>query len=197
MNASRNRITSILVQIVSIALLPLALSACTGAAAETASARQTTTPPQDKSALIERLETAKQIDWKDSQDQSVALITRGDFLVQMDKANAAIEKLTNDYEVPRSQIQDALWIPPKSISTQVRERLIQQLHVARQHDDRNEQQMLNADSYDHMDFPANTAIFDLQKERATDVANDLKAGDVLPWGEIKSALYVPPLPSWA
>lgn len=153
--------------------------------------------PQEKSALIERLEAARATDFKYSGDLSIELVYRGDFIVQMNKADAAIQALRDGTPVTSQQLAEALLVPPTSISPEQRDQLIERLKAARLADDRNEQQMLNADSYDNMDFPADTWLFDSQKENVDRILKQLESGETVSWLAIERALYVPPVPSWA
>jgi hypothetical protein len=170
----------------------LALSAC---AQMTANAP--TAPPlslRDKSDLIERLEVAKREDWNGAMDPKVSPVTETDFLSQMNKADRAIKELTHGFDVPPEEISDALWIPPKSITANENARLIQELRVAEQQDDHNEQRMLNMAAWSDNVAPVDTIQFDQQKELADGVIKDLEIGEGVSWSTIKQALYVPPSP---
>jgi hypothetical protein len=54
------------------------------------------TTPSQASQSIDRLASAKQLDWQDALDPSVASVTRDDFLAQMTKADRVI-KLTTQW----------------------------------------------------------------------------------------------------
>jgi hypothetical protein len=110
----------------------------------------------------------------------------------MNSAERVIKELAHDFEVPRQQIADALWVPPKSITSEERERLIRQLQEAKRADDHNEQEMLNDSAWTDLAAPVDTATFDLQKELVDSVVEDLEIGEGVHWSTIKDALYVPP-----
>jgi hypothetical protein len=154
----------------------------------------TPAPYQNKAALVEELQTAKHEDWTNALDPRVAPSERGDFLDQMNKADRAIKELTHGFEVPQYKIDDALVIPPKSLSAAQRARLIRRLQDAVQQDDHNEQVMLNDEAWSNSAFPADTSRFDQQKELANGVIKDLEIGEDVHWSAIKDALVVPQSP---
>jgi hypothetical protein len=172
-------------------LLSIQLSACAGSVA------QTQTPPvriQNTEALVEELQDAKRLDWTSARDPRVRPSEEEDFLDQMNKADRAIKELTHGFEVSRSEVDDALLIPPKSISESQRVRLIRQLQDAVEQDDRNEQEMLNDLAWSDSAAPADTFKFDQQKELANGVIKDLEIGEDVHWSTIKEALVIPQNP---
>jgi hypothetical protein len=98
------------------------------------------------------------------------------------------------FAVPQSEIDAALWTPPKHITAEERANLIAQLRQARQQDDHNEQQMLNDLAWGNSRAPADTEIFDLQKAQVDRVVKDLEIGAPVHWTDIKQALVVPSSP---
>jgi hypothetical protein len=102
-------------------LLPLiALPACT----ETAPASTAALSSEQRSELIERLQAAKKLGSQYARDPDVTPVTEEDFLDQLNKADTVIKEVTHRFEAPRQQIADALWVPPKSITPEERQRLI-------------------------------------------------------------------------
>ena len=178
-------------QYLSAILLSILLSACAPLAAHLPTPTMTT---MNKAALVEELESAKRQDWTSALDPHVAPSEEEDFLDQMNKADRAIKELTHGFEVPQSEIAEALVIPPKSLSSNKRTQLIQQLQDAVQQDDRNEQAMLNDLSWSNSVAPADTIKFDQQKALAESVIKDLKIGEDVHWSTIKEALVVPQSP---
>jgi len=171
--------------------LSILLSAC----AQSASHLHTpTTATQNKYALVEELEWAKRQDWSNALDPHVATSEKEDFLDQMNKADRAIKELTHGFEVPESEIDEALVIPPKSLSSNERKQVIQQLQDAVQQDDRNEQAMLNELAWSDSVAPMDTFTFDQQKALAESVIKDLEIGEDVHWSTIKEALVVPQSP---
>jgi hypothetical protein len=151
-------------------------------------------PKQNKAALVEELETAEREDWNNALDPRVAPSEREDFLDQMNKANRAIRELTHGFEVPEAEVDDALVMPPKSLSAARRLLLIRRLQDAVRQDDHNEQAMLNDLAWSDSAFPADTAKFDQQKELANEVIKDLEIGEDVHWSTIGKALVVPQSP---
>jgi hypothetical protein len=149
---------------------------------------------QQTSKLVQQLETAKQTDWNAALDPSVSTVRRGTFLNQMNKADLASKELSHGFTVPQSEIEDALWVPPKHISPEERAQLIRQLKQTRQQDDQNEQNMLNDLAWSRSAAPADTTIFDGRKEEVDKVVMDLEIGAPVHWSAIKEALVVPASP---
>ncbi len=143
---------------------------------------------------MRRLESAKQSDWAAANDPTVSPIRQGTFLNQMNKVDRAIEELNHGFIPPQSEINDALWSPPKHISPAERAQLIEQLKQARQQDNRNEQQMLNDLAWSRSDAPADTATFDRRKQQIDQVIKNLEIGAPVRWSAIKEALVVPASP---
>jgi hypothetical protein len=152
------------------------------------------TTTKNKAALVEELESAKQQDWNSALDPDVAPSEEGDFLDQMNKADRAIKELTHGFQVPQAEIDEALVIPPKSLSSKKRLQLIRQLSDAVQQDDRNEQAMLNDLAWSDSVAPADTIRFDQQKALAESVIKDLEIGEDVHWSTIREALVVPQSP---
>lgn len=166
--------------------LLIMLSAC----AQTAAATPAAISPRQRTELIQRLETAKQSDWKDAVDSKNDSVVEDDFLDQMNKADRAIRELSNGFGVSQSEIDDALWVPPKSISPEQRADLIRQLKDAVQQDDRNEQAMMNDIAWANSDAPVDTVTFERKKAFADNVLEELEIGEEVHWSEIKEALQV-------
>ncbi len=179
-----------------IRLVPafLLLLAAGSAVAGNPQALATVQSPQPNSDLIRQLETAKKTDWDEAQDPGVSTIRQGTFLNQMNKADRAIKELSHGFTVPQSEIDDALWTPPKRITAQERAQLIEQLKQAREQDDRNEQRMLNDLAWTNSRAPADTEIFDERKKQIDSVIKNLEIGAPVHWSDIKQALVVPSSP---
>jgi hypothetical protein len=173
-----------------VLFVPLLLSACVGSAEQS----QTPAPIASKESLLAELSAAKRKDWASALDPHVAPSEEEDFLDQMNKADRAIRELTHGFEVPQSEIDEALVIPPKSLPETQRVQLIRQLQDAVQQDDRNEQAMLNDLAWSDSVAPADTFKLDQQKELANSVIKDLEIGEDVHWSTIKQALVVPQSP---
>jgi hypothetical protein len=149
---------------------------------------------QSRANLIQQLQRARQSDWQSANDPYVSPIRQGTFLNQMNKAERVIEELDHGFTPAQSEIDDALWAPPKHISPEERAHLIEQLKLARAQDDRNEQEMLSDLAWSRSSAPADTALFDGQKQQVDQVIKDLEIGAPVRWSAIKAALVVPTSP---
>lgn len=150
--------------------------------------------PQLRSDLIQQLEGARNSDWDAALDPAVSPVRQQTFLNQMNRADRVIKELTHGFTASRSEINDALWVPPKHITAEERADLIEQLERARRQDDQNEQRMLNDQAWTESSAPADTATFDQRKARVDRVLKDLEIGVPVHWSDIKQALVVPPSP---
>jgi hypothetical protein len=160
-----------------IAVLFSSLALCACAQTVTEAPASFSLSPQEKSELIERLDMAKRADWSDALDPSVAPVTQEDFLSQMNKADRVIKELKHGFPVPREEIADALWIPPKSIRPGERTHLIGELQEAEREDDHNEQLMLISSAWTDSVAPVDTMVFDQQELLVESVVKDLEIGE--------------------
>jgi hypothetical protein len=109
----------------------------------------TLSPEMGHAELIQRLKAARMTDENAARDPTVSPVRQGTFLNQMDKADRAIKELEHGFAVSRSEINDALWCPPKHITPQLRAQFIEQLQQAKHQDNVNEQQMLFDSAWGH------------------------------------------------
>jgi hypothetical protein len=150
--------------------------------------------PQEAPQLIQQLNAAKKADWDAALDPSVSPVREETFLNQMNKADRASKELSHGFPVPLTEINDALWAPPKHMSPEERTQLIQELKQARQQDDQHEQNMLNDLVWSRSIAPADTIVFDQRKQQVDRVVKDLEIGAPVHWTAIKQALIVPQSP---
>jgi hypothetical protein len=138
--------------------------------------------------IVRKLEAAKELDKSNASAPGVGEIAMEDFLEQAQKADIAIKELRHGFEVPRAQIEDALWAPPRSLSPEQRTALIRGVRQERR-TDRNEQRMLT--DWFHSGWPADTATFDQQKHLDDSVIKELEIGEDVHWSQIREAMQVP------
>ena len=162
---------------ISIAISLLCLSSCANLSP--------TVSPQERTDLIERLQEARQTDLTNAMDSQLGPDAVGDYMIQAEKAEKAINDLNASPYVPRSEMADALFVPPKHISPELRASLIEQLERAQALDDERWRENLGGWN------PTLTEDFNIQSMRAKRVANDLKTGTPVSWTEIRQAMYVP------
>ncbi len=173
--------------------LAFALSACEQNTASFAAQRKAHAVEQAPSTaqttqLIKRLQVAKELDQSNSFDADLTPTRREDFTVQAAKADRALKELQHGFAVDSGEIEDALDIPPRHLTPVQRAQFIQQLQQAKALDDQREQEIL---IYWEDDEPAERSKFEVQAQRAADVAKDLQLGESVHWSDIKQALYVP------
>jgi hypothetical protein len=147
-------------------------------------------PTQPNSALIQRLEAAKNADWNAAQDPSISTVRQETYLNQMNKSDRVIKELTHGFAVSQAKVDDALWTPPRHITAEERASLIEQLREARRQDERNEQQMLNDAAWSNSRGPADTAVFDQRKAQIDSVLKNLEIEAPVHWSDIHQALVV-------
>jgi hypothetical protein len=169
------------------------LSACEQNTASFAAQRKTYAADQAAAAEqtaqeIKRLQVAKELDESDALDSDLTPTRRQDFTVRAAKADRAIRELQHGFPVENGEIEEALDIPPRHLTPVKRAQLISQLQQAKALDDKRAQEIL---LYWHDDEPAVRSEFDLQSERAGEIAKDLELGESVHWGDIRQALYVP------
>jgi hypothetical protein len=156
-------------------LLSLALCACGQAGASL----------QQRSLMIEQLQTAKRLDERNARDPKTDLTQMIDSTGQAAKADLSIAALKAGVEVPPPEIQDALDVPPTSLSQDTKTELIRELEEAEQRDN------LRAQALD----PGNDWLawhsYREQRDTADSVIHALKGGEEVPWSEIQQALQVP------
>jgi hypothetical protein len=140
---------------------------------------------QQQALLIGKLEAAKEIDFQNVRDGNSDKVQANDSIYQATKAQKVIEQLQQGQQVPQPEIDDALDVPPESLSRDSREEMIKELLTAEEYDELGEQthdpgnDWLAWDSYRE------------QSHRAGEISKALKVGVDVPWSQIQEALRVP------
>ncbi len=114
----------------------------------------------------------------------------GDYMTQAGKAETAINDLSQHSNVPKSEISDALFVPPKHLSSAQRAELITQLEQAKARDD--EIWRTHLGGWD----PILTTDCTIQGKRVERVVNKLETEKPVSWSEINEAMYVPNENAW-
>jgi hypothetical protein len=170
------------------ALLLLALTlACLSSCATSDSSRMT---PQERVQLIGELQDVRQTDLKDALDTELGPAAAGDYMTQAEKADKVINDLSDNSDVSKLEISDALFIPPKHLSAAQRTQLIGQLEQAKARDDE-----IYRDHLGGWD-PILTEDCNIQGIRVDRVVNDLKTQRSVSWSEINQAIWVPDEAAW-
>jgi len=141
---------------------------------------------EQRDALIEQLENAKRTDLQEALAPGIMPIPQGDFMISAGMANTAIEKLRHDEYISQAEIDEALVVPPKSLSIEERTYLIQQLEAAIAMD--------NQGFNDYPRDPVKEEDFQVQARMAEQTVKQLRNGDTVSWWAIQRALYIPSEP---
>ncbi len=147
-------------------------------------------PPKERAQLIEQLQDARQTDLRDAMDTGLGPAAAGDYMTQAGKAEMAISDLSEHSNVPRSEISDALFVPPKHLSSAQRVELIKQLEQAKALDDGIWRTHLGG--YD----PILTEDCNVQGMRIDRVVNKLETDRPVWWSLIDEAIVVPNEFAW-
>jgi len=166
-----------------IVLSLLCLSSCSNA-------DSSVIPPKERAQVIEQLQEARQTDLKNAMDTALGPDAAGDYMMQAGKAETAIDDLSQHSNVPKSEISDALFVPPKHLSPAQRAELITQLEQAKVRDDQIWHNHLGG--WD----PILTTDCTIQGERVERVVNKLETEKPVSWSEINEAMYVPNENAW-
>ncbi|HUO04049.1 MAG TPA: hypothetical protein VMU16_02515 [Candidatus Binataceae bacterium] len=142
--------------------------------------------PNQRPEVIEQLQAARQTDLEDATDTSLGPVAQGDYLVQAEKVDSVIKELNQNSDVPQSQVEAALFVPPKHISPEMRDYLVRKLEQARALD--NEKWHNNLGSEDEAWL---TLLCEIQARRATRVIKKLETGEPVSWVEIHDAMTTP------
>jgi hypothetical protein len=143
------------------------------------------TSPAQQSQLIEQLQEARRTDLNDAMDTGLGPVAAGDYMIQAQKAQTAISALSAGTRVSKSEVSDALFVPPKHLSPAEREQLIAQLEAAKKLDDARYREHLGG--WD----PILTEDYTMQAMRAQQAIKDLETDQPISWQEIDKAMNVP------
>jgi hypothetical protein len=175
MKNSTSRITgAIAVNLV----LALSLSACAPTESNVSNAQG--------EQILQRLQAAREIDLRNAKDPEVGPVASGDYSVRADKADQVMYSLEHGQYVSQSQIDDALFVPPKSLSPALKAELIHQLENAKNQD--------NQGWWDWTRDPVIAQDFSVQEKKAKRAIRYLETDQQISWSEIDDSLQVPRYP---
>jgi hypothetical protein len=141
--------------------------------------------PQERAQLIEQLQEARQRDLINATHTELGPDAAGDYMMQAEKAQTAINDLYSHSNVSKSEISDALFVPPAHLSPTQRAELIYRLEQAKALDDQKWHNNLGGKE------PLLTEDCNIQSRLAQRVISNLETGRPVPWWEINDAMYVP------
>jgi hypothetical protein len=159
----------------SAVLLASLLSACAPTESNVSAAQREQT--------LERLQAAREIDLNNAKDPEVGPAASGDYSLRADRAAQVMYDLEHGKYVSRSQIDDALFVPPKLLSEAQRAQLINELRYAKNLDHRG--------WWDWTRDPVIAQDFSVQEKKANRAIRDLEAGQQVSWSEIDEGLALP------
>jgi hypothetical protein len=132
---------------------------------------------------LERLQAAREIDLSNAKDPEVGPAASGDYALRADRAAQVMDDLEHGQYVSQSQIDDAIFVPPKSLTPAQRAQLIDELKYARNLDD--------LGWWDWTRDPVIAQNFSVQEKKANRAIRDLETDQQLSWSEIDEGLAVP------
>jgi hypothetical protein len=162
----------------SAVFLAASLSACAPTESNVSSAQSEWT--------LQRLQAAREIDLSNAIDPEVGPIASGSYSMQAEKADRVMNDLEHGQYVTQAQIDDALFVPPKSLSPAQRARLVDELKKARDLDNRG--------WWDWTRDPVIAQDFSVQETKANRAITDLQTDQQVSWSEINEGLAVPQYP---
>jgi hypothetical protein len=142
--------------------------------------------PQERVGVIEQLQRAKEADIEIAMDTSIGPVAQGDYLIQAQKADIAIKDLKKHSDVPKAEVSDALFTPPRQITPEMRSQLVKQLEQAKELDDQKWRNNLGSEDENWL-----TLLCDIQARRATRVIKKLNGYQPVSWVEINDAMTTP------
>jgi hypothetical protein len=143
-------------------------------------------PEMQSEHSLERLQAAREIDLGNAKDPEVGPVASGDYSVRADKAALVMNDIEHGQYVSQSQIDDALFVPPRSISLTQRAELIRKLKDAKNLDNRG--------WWDWTRDPIIAQDFSVQEKKANRAIRDLETDQQISWSEIDEGLEVPRYP---
>jgi hypothetical protein len=144
---------------------------------------ESNTSMQQETQLVQRLRAAQQLDHSNALDVSVGPVAAGDYMLRADRAADVIDKIEHGARVSQAEIEDALFVPPKSLSETERAQLVQQLQHSWEQDQRG--------WYDWTRDPVIAQNFLVQGKKAKRVIRDLETNRPVSWADIDEAMQVP------
>jgi hypothetical protein len=135
---------------------------------------------------LERLQAAREIDLSNAIDPEAGPAASGDYSLRADRAAQVMDDLEHGRYVSQSQIDDATFVPPKSLSLAQRTQLINELKYARSLDD--------LGWWDWTRDPVIAQDFSVQEKKATRAIRHLETDERVSWSEIDEGLEVPRYP---
>jgi hypothetical protein len=132
---------------------------------------------------LQGLQAAREIDLSNAKDPEVGPVASGDYSLRADKAQQVMYDIEHGQYVSRAQIDNALFVPPKSLSPEQKADLIGELEIARNQDEQG--------WWDWTRDPVIAQDFAVQEKKANRAIRHLETGQEISWSEIHDGLEVP------
>src|SRR5580700_5513727 len=171
----KNRTLRMTATIASALCLAASFSACAPTESNVSNAQSERT--------LEGLQAAREIDLSNARDPEVGPAASGDYSLRADKAEQVMDDLEHGKYVSQSQIDNAMFVPPRSLSVAQRTQLINELKYARSLDNRG--------WWDWTRDPVIAQNFSVQEKKADRAIRDLENDQQISWSEIDEGLAVP------
>ncbi len=131
---------------------------------------------------IQRLQAARELDLGNAIDPAVGPAASGDYSIRADRAEQGMNELEHGRDVSEAQIDEASFVPPKSLSPADRAELIRELQQAKNLDDRG--------WWDWTRDPIIAQDFSVQEKKASRAIKDLETDQQLSRSEIDEGFEV-------
>jgi hypothetical protein len=135
---------------------------------------------------LQGLQAAREIDLSNAKDPEVGPVASGDYSLRADKAGQVMYDIEHGQYVSQRQIDNALFVPPKSLSQEQKADLIGELEIARNQDEQG--------WWDWTRDPVIAQDFAVQEKKANRAIKDLENSQQISWSEIHDGLQVPRYP---
>ena len=149
-------------RVVGIAASTLLLAASLSACAPAESNVSTAQIEQN----LQRLQVARKTDLSNALDIAVGPVASGDYSIRAEKADQVMSDIEHGKYVSQARVDDALFVPPKTISQEQRDQLVYQLEEARAQDNQGwwdwTRDPVIAQDFSVQEIKANRAIRDLE-----------------------------------
>ena len=135
---------------------------------------------------LQRLQAARALDLGNALDPAVGPAASGDYSIRADRAEQVMNNLEHGQDVSQAQIDEASFVPPKSLSPALRSELIRELQQAKNLDDRG--------WWDWTRDPIIAQDFSVQEKKASRAIKDLETSQQISRSEIDEGLEFPQYP---
>lgn len=156
------------------------------AAALVACATSASRSPAERDAIIAQLAAARRTDQQNALAPDTGPVAQGDLMYSASRAENLIGRLGRGDYVSQKEIDQALVIPPKNLTSEQRQDFIRQLEAARQLDVQG--------TMDYTREPDKTEDYIVKIKMIDQTIRQLRGDGPVSWWAIQQALHVPQNP---